>query len=234
MAKPRPWTVLPHEPMRRLADGVWMVRGDIPDTSMPLRRTMVVARRGDGTLLLHSVIALDDSTMTELESFGRPSVMVIPNAWHRLDAAAYKARYPDLEVVCPRRAMKKVAQHVPVDRALEDLPADAVLRADILDGFEREGVLVARSGASAVLVFGDTVMNVPHMKGGEAFFYRLMGISGGPRVHTLMKLLSKKRRLRDHLLRLADTPDLACIVPGHGEPIVDDAAKVLRDVADRM
>jgi hypothetical protein len=218
--------------MRRLADGVWMVRGDIPDMNMPLRRTMVVARRGDGTLLLHSVIALDDATMTELESFGRPSVMVVPNAWHQLDAAAYKERYPDLEVVCPRRDMKKVGQQVPVDRALEDFPADSGLRAEILDGFDREGVIVA--GAGAVLVFGDTVMNVPHMKGGEAFFYRLMRISGGPRVHTLMKLLSKKKRLREHLFRLAETPELACIVPGHGDPIIVDAANVLRKVADRM
>jgi hypothetical protein len=234
MAKPRPWTVLPHEPIRPLVDGVWMVRGDIPGMNMPLRRTMTVARRGDGTLLLHSVIALDDATMTELESFGRPSVMVIPNGWHQLDAAAYKERYPDLEVVCPRRDMKKVGQQLPVDRALEDFPADTGLRAEILDGFDREGVIVAGSAASAVLVFGDTVMNVPHMKGGEAFFYRLMGISGGPRVHTLMKLLSKKRRLREHLFRLADTPDLASIVPGHGDPIVGDAANVLREVADRM
>jgi hypothetical protein len=221
-------------PIRELVGGVWMVRAPIPGMNMPLERTMVIARRGDGTLLLHSVIALDDASMAELESLGRPTMMVIPNGWHRIDAAAYKERYPEIEVVCPRRHVKRVAELVPVDRALEDVPADAAIGAEILDGFDREAVLIARSPSGVVLVFGDTVMNVPHMKGGEAFFYRLMGISGGPRVHTFMKLLSKKKKLRAHLARLADTPDLACVVPGHGDPIVDDPAKVLREVAQRM
>jgi hypothetical protein len=53
-------------------------------------------------------------------------------------------------------------------------------------------------------------------------------------VHPFIKWMSKKKRLRTHLARLAETPGLARIVPGHGDVIEGDAAGVLKAAVARM
>ncbi len=47
-------------------------------------------------------------------------------------------------------------------------------------------------------------------------------------------MVKDRRAYADHLRRLADTPDLVRVIPGHVTPIVDDAAGVLRGVADEL
>ncbi len=59
--------------------------------------------------------------MAQLEALGPPRVPIVPNGFHRRDAAFYKTRYPDLLVVCPAAARKKAGQAVAVDGAAERL-----------------------------------------------------------------------------------------------------------------
>ena len=94
----RPWTVLRHDPLRKLAENLWEVVGDLP--GMPLTRRMTVVRLGSGELVIHSAIACDPATMRSIEALGTPAYIVVPSAFHRLDAHAYKARYPGARVVC--------------------------------------------------------------------------------------------------------------------------------------
>ena len=49
------WKVLSHEPIVRLAENLWWVRGALP--GMSLKRTMTVARRADGSLVIHNGIS---------------------------------------------------------------------------------------------------------------------------------------------------------------------------------
>src|SRR5688500_14318601 len=93
------WRVLPHGPLQQLAENLWCVLGSLPN--MSLKRMMTIARRSDGGLLLHSAIALDEPTQRQLEALGPPTHLIVPNAVHRLDAPAYKARYPALRVFTP-------------------------------------------------------------------------------------------------------------------------------------
>ena len=48
--------------------------------------------------------------MEQLEEIGTPTVLVVPNAYHRSDAALYKQRFPELEVLCPAAALEKVSE----------------------------------------------------------------------------------------------------------------------------
>lgn len=73
-----------------------------------------------GGLVLFSVVALNETEMKRLESLGTPEVMVVPNGFHRSDAAVYKQRYPKLRVLCPASALKKVQDVVRVDATVED------------------------------------------------------------------------------------------------------------------
>src|SRR5690606_38404699 len=79
-----------HGPLERLEDNLWRVEGALPN--MALRRVMTVVRMADGRLVIHSAIALPDELMAQIEAWGRPSYLLVPNAYHRLDAPAYKAR----------------------------------------------------------------------------------------------------------------------------------------------
>ena len=104
------WQVLPHGDLVPLAENLWRVEGELP--KMELRRCMTVARTSGGELALHSAIAMDEAHMAELEALGTPTFLIVPNGWHCLDAARYKARYPDLKVICPKQARKLVERKV--------------------------------------------------------------------------------------------------------------------------
>ena len=88
--------IFPHSSLEQVAPGLWRVVGTLP---FPLKRNMFVYRLGDGTLLLYSVVALDEAGLAALDALGRPSVMVVPHPFHIMDVPFYKARYPDLHVV---------------------------------------------------------------------------------------------------------------------------------------
>ena len=60
---------------------------------------------------IHNAIAVDDRTRAEIEAWGRPRWLLVPNGWHRLDAGAFAARYDDLEVLCPSGSRKKYGRN---------------------------------------------------------------------------------------------------------------------------
>src|SRR5687768_8895831 len=124
------WKVLDHGPLERLADNLWRVKGSLP--GMSLERVMTIVRRSDGSLILHSAIACDEPTMRQIEALGTPAIMIVPNRGHRLDAPAYKKRYPQLRVYTPRGGRETVEEVVAVDGAYEDFPADDEVRLEML------------------------------------------------------------------------------------------------------
>ena len=226
------WTVLAHGPLEPLSDNLWRVEGALPD--MALRRVMTLARRSDGGLLVHNAIALGEEAMSALEALGPPSVLLVPNGWHRLDAPAYQQRYPGLRVYCPAGARKRVERVVAIDGSYDDVPPDAAVCARHVEGIgQREGVLEVRSAGGVTLVFNDLIFNQPHLPGLFGLVYRALGSSGPPRVTRIARLLMVKdrRALRADLERLAATPDLRRIVVSHIDVIDDRPAEVLRSIA---
>jgi hypothetical protein len=228
------WTVLPHGDWNEHAENLRSVTGAIP--GMPLERRMTVVKRGDGRLVVHNPVALDDAGMAALEAWGTPALLVVPNGYHRLDAANFRRRYPDARVVCPRGAKKKVEAVVPVDLDYAVVPADDAVSFEHLDGVgEAEGVLTVRSADGVTLIFNDVLFNVDKLPGFTGFVMGLMGSTGGPKVTLVGRLLvvKSKAALRAHLERLA-TPDLRRLIPGHGALIEAGAAEVLRGVAGTL
>lgn len=211
------WKVLEHGPIGKLTDRLWRVEGMVP--GMSLRRVMTVAKRASGGLMIHSAIALNDSEMAELEAWGEPELLLIPSGYHRLDAPAYKKRYPALQVFAPRGSRSKVEEVIRVDGTYEDVPKDDVVQAFTLPGTgEREGALLVRSDDGVTLVLNDVVMNMDRRKDVLGYlFTTLLGSAPGPRVSRLSKLAIVKDRaaLKAELLRLAALPDLARLVVSH-------------------
>jgi hypothetical protein len=228
------WKVLEHGPLQQLAENLWRVEGAIP--GMSLRRTMTVVRRADGSLLLHSPIALDEAGQRELEALGPIAVLVVPNHGHRLDAPAYKARYPEAAVFCPRGGREKIAEVVAVDATYDDYTDDGTVRFETLDGVAAgEGALIVRSQDGVTVVLNDAVMNMDRKKDVLGFlFTTVLGSAPGPRVSRLARLLYVKDQpaLRRHLERLANLPNLQRLIVSH-EKVAHgaEAAAALREAA---
>jgi hypothetical protein len=180
-------------------------------------------------------VALDEGAMAEIEAWGRPAILLVPNAYHRFDAPAYLARYPDLEVYCPRGSRKKVEEVVRVHGSYDDFPENPTIALDHLDGVRNvEGVMRVRSSSGSTLVFNDAVFNMPHGRGVPGFIFRyITGSTGEPRVTRLFRMMAVKDKaaFRENLQRLAGTPELKRIIVSHHEPITDQPADTLRRVA---
>jgi hypothetical protein len=238
MATPRPWTVLEHGPLEKLTENVWTVDGALPN--MALRRRMTLVRLRDGSVLVHNAVALSEGLMADIERWGEPAHLVVPNGFHRMDAHAWKARYPRSRVWCPASARAKVDEVVTTDGGYEFMPARDELSVEYLEGSRAaatEGVFTVRAAdGREVLIFNDALFNHPHATGFGGVMLRVMGSSGGPRVTPLFRAVgvADKARFAAHLRHLGTRPNLSHLVPGHGLPVDLDPGGVLRDVADRL
>jgi hypothetical protein len=231
MAKPfETWTVLPHDPIEKLEQNLWRVEGRVDR----LTRVMVVVRLGDGRLVIWNGIALDDAEMNELEAWGKPAFLIVPNGLHRLDCRIWKQRYPNLTVVAPPGAKKKIEEIVAVDATSADFGDARVSLRFPACAAEREALLEVKHDGGTTLVINDLVMNMRHGAGFSGFMFRMMGFTGDkPKVPPATKLLLVKDKpgLKTLLGELAATPNLKRVIVSHGAPIVDAPGEALRGAA---
>lgn len=224
--------VFPHSELTPLAGDLWVVRGEFP--SSPLPRNMVVYRYGD-SLLLHSVVALEERAMRQLESLGKPSIMMIPNWDHWAHIVAFKKRYPDLTVVCPAASRARVEERLAVDATCEEYFPRHGMRFSVPPGMDPvEGVLELPLDAGRVaLVMNDLVTNVPHRKGLRGLLLRVTGSSGRPRVIPIVRRRLKidRRLIRRYLEEQARRPEVAVLTTSHGECVRSHVSEVIADVA---
>jgi hypothetical protein len=184
MSKPfTHWTVLPHGKLSRLDDNLLSVAGDLPMPMGDFPRRMTVVRLRDGRLIMFSAIALDESEMQELEAFGRPTFLVVPNDIHRMDAKIWKDRYPQLIVLAPAGARKKVEEVVPVDQTAIDFGDPEVHFVTVPGTDEREAALVVETASGTTLVMNDLIWNVDHRQAGAAQSARSVGAHRRAQAH---------------------------------------------------
>ena len=211
------WQVLAHEPLLKLSDNLLWARGSIPH--MSLKRTMLVVRLADGQLLIHNGIALDERSMAEIEQFGTPAFLIVPSGGHRLDAPAYKRRYPALRVFAPRGARDKVQQVIAVDGSYEDFPSNPVVRFETVHGVnDSEGALIVQSSDGVSVVLNDCVFNMDTKTDFLGWLITsVFGSAPGPRVSRLMKwlIIKDKAALRADLERFAALPNLTRLIVAH-------------------
>jgi hypothetical protein len=239
MTAPSPWKTLPHGPLVERGPGLWTIEGTLP--SMPLNRICSIARRADDGLVIHSAVNVDETTLDQILALGTPRWLIVPNGFHRMDAPAWKARFPDLKIIAPKGSRKRVEQVVPVDFDYEEaaklFTADQGVLLHTLEGTGKaEGAMEIRQDGVTSLVFNDALFNQPHLPGLKGGLLKLIGSTGGPRVTNLARfaMVKDKAALARSFRSLADLDGLQCVVPGHGQVIDQTPADVLRGVADGL
>jgi len=235
MAKPfKEWTVLPHGKLTPVGPDILTVVGrlDMPLTELP--RRMTVVRLRDGRLVVFSAIALDEDEMRALDDYGRPAFLIVPNGHHRLDARVWKDRYPAMAVVAPEGSRGKVEEVVPVDTTDPRLDDPDVQFVTVPGTRGHEAALTVRGAEGTTLVLNDIVGNIRHPSGFGGWFLKMMGFAGDePHVPKPVKLamIDDKEALRRQLLAWSELDGLQRILVSHGDPIDDQPAQVLRELA---
>jgi len=232
------WTVLPHRQLREVDDGILTVEGDIPMPLGNFPRRMTVVRLVRNRTAVFSAIALREKAMKTVEALGKPAFLIVPNGHHRLDAPAWKKRYPRLRVLGPPGARDSVAKAVPVDATddvIGDKSVDFVTVAGTSGG---EAALVVRRKGGTTLIVNDVIANVRHPRGlGAKIMARLFGFGvRGPQVPRVFKrfMVKDRRALAQQFRAWAQLPDLKRIIVSHGDPITATPARVLQRLADRL
>ncbi len=227
------WKVLPHRPIERLTENLWRVEGDLD--GMPLKRVMTLLRMSNGDVCVHNAIALEEGAMKEIEAWGPVRHVIVPNGYHRLDAPAFAARYPEARFYCPAGSRRKVEEVVKVHGTYADFPSDDAITLENLAGTgDAEGVLTVRSAEGTTLVFNDAIFNMPHFGGFTGWvFAHVTKSSGGPRVSRIGRffLVKDKAAFKAHLERLAATPGLTRVIVSHHEMVSREPAAAIRAAA---
>ena len=229
--------IFPHGDPQELMPGVWVVTGGLP---FPLKREMTIVKLPDGSLLLHSVVAMSDAGMAKLDALGKPSVMIIPHGGHRLDPTFYKARYPDIRVVAPAAARAKIEEVIRVDATSEDSLPPLGVRVHPVNGFKNgELAYELDTPGGRLLILSDAVANhdPPPGLGGWCMSVVAGGIKGRklgvPRIVRRM-ILADKTDARASLERLAEIPGVKALTVAHGRPLTEGVSAALKEAASTL
>jgi hypothetical protein len=238
MTKPmKEWTVLPHGKLTQVDEGLLTVVGELKMPLGDFTRRMTVVRLDDDRLVIFSAIALDEPEMRQLEAYGNPAFLIVPNDLHRIDAQVWKDRYPDLIVVAPPGARRKVSEVVSVDTDSVDFKDSSVRYLNVLGTEGSEAALIVRRQAGTTLIVNDLIWNVPDQPGIGGWLFHAMGLSGDhPLIPFVVKLHSIRDRsaVRHQLQEWSRLSGLHRIIVSHGDIIGSEAPIVLRELANGL
>jgi len=208
--------------MTPVADGVWVDTAPVRIVGMPLTSTMTVLRLGDGSLLLHSPVAMTPARRAAVDALGPVAHLYAPNLFHHLHLGAWATAYPSARLHAPA-GLRRKRPDLRCDRAhgSEADPALARVVDEVhVDGFRLdESVLLHRP--SRTLVVADLAHNVGRPSHPWAKLYtRAMGFYGRVGFSRTLRwvAVSDRTALRRSVDALLTLP-FERLVVGHGTPI---------------
>jgi hypothetical protein len=231
------WTVLPHGELTAVGDNILTVVGDIPMPLGDFPRRMTVVRLNDRRLVIYSAVSLEEDEMARLQAYGTLAFMIVPNERHRLDAGPWKDRYPQMVVVAPPGARKKVEQAAPVDATAVDFGDPDVSFVEVPGTHGTEAALEVRGADGLTLVVNEIIGAIHGAHGLRGWLLKLMGFAGEEAqipAPVKMQFADGRAALAGQLRRWAQVPDLKRIIVSHGDIIETDPAGVLTRLADSL
>ncbi len=223
---------VPDAPLTRLADGVWVESAPVSILGTKLTSAMTVLRLADGSLLLHSPVALTPERRAAVASLGTVTHLYAPNLFHHVHIGDWASAFPSARVHAPRGLTKK-RPDLRIDRVHGATPEPAFENAiDELsvEGFRlREGVLFYRPART--LIVADLVHNVgAEHTGWTKFYTSTMGFYDRVALSSVIRwtAFSDRAAARRSIDAFLDLP-FERIVVGHGAPVVTEAHDALRN-----
>ncbi|MCI0569451.1 MAG: DUF4336 domain-containing protein [Myxococcaceae bacterium] len=218
------------EGLRQFAEGVWLDTATVRHLGLHLTATMTVLRLGDGSLLLHSPVAMTRERRAAVEALGPVAHLYAPNLYHHLRIGEWAAAYPSARLHAPAGLVKKRGD-LRIDRVHTAAPEPAfagVVDELRIDGFRlEESVLFYRPART--LVVADLVHNIGRPRHPWTRLYaQMMGFYDCVALSRMIRWTafsdpSAARRSFDEVM--------ACpfdrLIPGHGAPLLAEARSAL-------
>lgn len=217
--------------LRSLAPQLWgtectVVVGGL----MNFRSRMTVVQLGDGSLLLHSPVEIDDALAKEIRELGEVAHIVAPNHLHHLFAGAAKERYPSATLWAAAGLAKK----------RKDLTLDELLSPDatppwsdefphqVIRGNDWMGEIVFFHRASSSLIVTDLVFNIHEADGWfTRMMLRMVGAYQKIGQSKMVRFTTKDREAFASSLQKMFEWDFERVIPCHGRVIEDGAREKL-------
>jgi hypothetical protein len=213
-----------------LVDGVWVTTGPVRIAGMPLTTTMTVLRLRDGSLLLHSPVAMTEELSAAVTVLGRVEHLYAPNLFHHRWVGDWASAFPSARLHAPAGLAKK-RPDLRVDRIQGESPEPTFsgsIEELTIAGFRlRESVLIHR--ATGTLVVADLVHNVGRPAHTWAAVYsRLMGFYDQVALSRALRwsAFADRRAARRSVDELLSRP-FDRLVVGHGDPVAAGGREAL-------
>lgn len=216
--------------LKQLTDDIWVAWTPQSFYGLEFGARMTIVRLGDGSLFVHSPIAIDDAMKADIDALGDVSHIVAPNLFHHVHAKGAVELYPSAKLhLAPG-----------LDKKRPDLHADAILsstqdpswRGEI-EALPIEGTLLKETSflhhPSGTLICSDLIENFASSDHWFTRTYlRASGIYGKPGLSRALRMAFRdKRAARRSLDAILERPfDAICVA--HGDPIGSGGREALR------
>ena len=208
------------EPLRQLAENLWVVDRPQSFYALPVGTRMTVMRLSGERLLLHSPVALDRDLRAQLDALGPVRFAVAPNRLHHLYAGEVARAYPD--------ARLWVAPGLPDKRP--DLVFAAVLTDVAPEEWRGEVDQVFFQRATRTLLLCDLAFNFgPSAATPTRFLMKLIRSYGRLGPSKLDPLLIRDRRAARESLERILAWDFDRVIVSHGDVLETGGHAILRE-----
>jgi len=218
--------------LRALAQDIWVVERPQRFYGLEVGTRMTVIRLADGSLLLHSPVALDADLRRELDAIGRVRFAVAPNRVHHLYAGEVAEAYPGARLWVGPGLERKRPDLVFEGVLGDEAPAEWKGQVDqvFFRGRPYENEVVFCHRASRTLILCDLAFNFgPRAAAPTRLLMRLLRSYGRFGPSKLDPLLIRDRRAaRESLERILGW-DFDRVVVAHGDVLASGGREALRE-----
>jgi hypothetical protein len=218
-------------PLQRFGEDVWIASVPHKYLGLQFGARMTVIKLGDGSLLLHSPIALDDALKRQIVALGPVAHIVAPNLFHHLYAGDAANAFPEAKVH-GAAGLRKKRPDLRLDAVLGE-QAESAWRDD-LEVLSIEGTLLEETvfwhRPSGTLLSADLIENFQSADDWWTRSYlKIAGIYGKIGLSRMLRLAFRDRKkARRSIDQLLDW-DFDRIVLAHGDPIGSNGVEALRE-----
>jgi hypothetical protein len=224
MAEPRT-ALLP------LARDLWIAERRQRFYGLEVGTRMTVMRLADGSLLLHSAVALTPELRRELDALGRVRYVVAPNRVHHLHAGEVAQAYPGAQLWIAPGLERKRPDLVYVAILGDEAPAPWKGEVDqvFFRGRPYENEVVFFHRASRTLILCDLAFNFgPRSDAPTRWLMRLLRSYGSFGPSKLDPLLIRDRAAARESLERILAWDFDRVIVAHGEVLASGGREALR------
>ena len=227
--------------LEEFVPGIWVKEYQIRYSGCTFPARMTVIRLDTGHLFIHSPCEIDSQTKAEIAALGRAAFIVGPGNFHYLHVISCQTAFPMAKTfICPGIEGKR--PDILYDGVLGDTP-QSEWKADfdqvLVQGSRFMWEVAFLHRASRTLILVDLIENMgdstPGVNWVLKFFWKLVfGMWNRPKPAPEYQLGWKDKKAAKRSLTRILSWDFQQVIIAHGEPIVSDAKKTLREAWRRV